>query len=97
MGQHGDGSGNFAAPKGIATDAAGHVYVVDALFDVVQVFDRSGVLLVSFGERGTGEGQLWLPGGLFISPEGEIYVADGYNRRIQLYRRANGGGEAAGR
>jgi len=73
------------------------VYVVDALFDVVQVFDRTGALLVAFGDHGARDGQFWLPGGLFISPDDDIYVADGYNRRIQVFHRLAGTNEAAKR
>jgi DNA-binding beta-propeller fold protein YncE len=85
FGKVGNGAGDFAAPKGIASDRAGHVYVVDALFDAVQIFDRRGRLLLGFGERGSGPGQFMLPGGIFISAEDKVYVADAYNRRIQVF------------
>ena len=85
MGRHGDGSGNLAAPKGVAADSQGHVYVVDALFDAVQIFERDGSLLLAFGERGTERGQFWLPAGIFIGPNNRIYIADAYNQRIQIF------------
>ena len=75
MGRQGDGSGDFAAPKGVASDSEGHVYVVDALFDAVQMFDRHGRLLVAFGEHGTEGGQFGFRGA-FSSAGDEIYVAD---------------------
>ena len=40
FGRVGDGSGNFASPKGVGADSDGNIYVVDALFDAVQVFAR---------------------------------------------------------
>ena len=61
------------------------MFVVDALFDAVQIFDRDGTLLLAFGERGSKAGQFWLPAGLFIDPLDRIYVADAYNRRIQVF------------
>ena len=90
FGKVGNGAGDFAAPKGVASDRAGHVYVVDALFDAVQIFDRQGSLLLGFGERGSGPGQFTLPSGIFISPEDRVYVADAYNRRIQVFHRVPG-------
>ena len=85
LGHHGDGSGDFAAPKGLAADTAGHVFVVDALFDAVQIFERDGTFLLSFGSRGTEPGQFALPGGIFINAQDQVYVADAYNRRVQVF------------
>jgi len=46
----GTAPGNFARPKGVAVDRMGRVYVVDAAFERVQVFDDQGNLLMFFGE-----------------------------------------------
>jgi len=86
QGHHGDGSGDLAAPKGIAFDAEDHLFIVDALFDAVQIFDRDGTFLLAFGERGTRAGQFWLPAGLFIDSTQRIFVADAYNRRVQVFQ-----------
>ena len=88
FGHNGNGAGDFAAPKGIASDGAGHIYVVDALFDAVQIFDRQGQLLLAFGEHGSERGQFTLPGGIYISAEDKVYVADGFNHRIQIFQGA---------
>ena len=32
FGRHGDASGDFSNPKGIAVDSEGHIFVVDANF-----------------------------------------------------------------
>jgi DNA-binding beta-propeller fold protein YncE len=85
FGKVGNGAGDFAAPKGIAADSAGHVYVVDTMFDAVQIFDRQGRLLLAFGEHGAGRGQFMLPRGIYISAEDKVYVADAYNRRVQIF------------
>jgi len=85
FGQNGNGSGDLAAPKGVASDTAGNVYVVDALFDAVQIFNRQGQLLLAFGEHGGDRGQFSLPRGIFISTENKVYVADTYNQRIQVF------------
>ncbi|MCP4251148.1 MAG: hypothetical protein GY778_29270, partial [bacterium] len=48
FGTPGDAPGDLALPKSIAFDGDGHAYVVDARFENVQVFDRSGRLLLFF-------------------------------------------------
>jgi hypothetical protein len=86
FGRHGDGAGDFAAPKGIAVDSQGHVFVADAMFDAVQVFRPDGVLLLGFGSQGSGVGQFWLPNGLYVNGADHLFVADAYNRRVQVFR-----------
>jgi DNA-binding beta-propeller fold protein YncE len=73
-------------PKGLAVDADGDVYVADAIFDNVQLFDRGGRFLMTLGRRGVDYGDFWLPSGLSINPRGELYVCDTYNRRVQVFR-----------
>lgn len=85
FGGPGDGAGDSARPKGVATDSAGHVYVVDALFHAFQIFDRAGQLLLGVGARGSGPGEFWLPTGISIERD-EILVADSYNSRVQVFR-----------
>jgi len=85
FGQIGDGSGQFAQPKGVGTDAEGHIYVVDALFNRVQIFDKNGRFLLAFGGQGHKAGQFWLPSGIFIAGN-KIFVADSYNQRVQVFR-----------
>jgi hypothetical protein len=48
-------------PKGIARDSEGHLYVVEGLSGMVQVFDRQGQLLYYFGQKGSGFGEFQLP------------------------------------
>ena len=86
FGKHGDGSGDFSKPKGVAVDSEGNIYVADAQFDAVQIFDKEGRLLLAFGDTGRGKGQLILPAGLFIDKQDKIYVADSYNNRIQIFQ-----------
>ncbi|MCL4514925.1 MAG: 6-bladed beta-propeller [Firmicutes bacterium] len=86
FGRMGDGSGDFARPKGVAVDSAGHIYVVDALFDRVQIFDRDGRLLLPFGESGQGLGEFWLPTGIYIDEKDRIFVADSSNRRVEVFQ-----------
>jgi sugar lactone lactonase YvrE len=73
-------------PKAVSVDSEGHIYVVDALFGMVQVFDREGQLLYSFGGQGTGLGEFQLPTGLAIDQNDRVYVVDSYNQRVQVFR-----------
>jgi sugar lactone lactonase YvrE len=66
-------------------DSEGHLYVVEGLSALVQVFDRDGSLLYYFGQRGTGLGDFQLPTGLFIDHNDRVFVVDSYNRRVQVF------------
>lgn len=83
FGEEGDGPGTFSRPKGIATDSQGHIYVVDYLFDNLQIFNDQGQVLLAVGSRGQDRGQFWSPGGIDIVND-TIYIADTFNNRIQI-------------
>ena len=70
------------------------LYVVDALFDGVQIFDREGALLLGFGSGGRAPGEFWLPTGAFIDPRDQIYVADSYNQRVQVFELVGRSGDS---
>ena len=84
VGERGNQFGMFDRPKGVALDSAGHIYVVEGMNDVVQIFDASGRLLLVFGGSGAGDGQLWLPTGITIADD-MVYVAYSANRRVQVF------------
>ena len=85
FGENGNGTGYIASPKGIATDSYGHIYLVDALFHGVQVFDRQGNYLFQFGSQGREPEEFWMPSGIFIDDNDIIYVSDSYNKRVQKF------------
>ena len=84
FGRHGNGSGDFASPKGIDVDKNGIIYIAEALFDTVQLFDNTGRYLLAIGSQGNGQGQFWMPSGLSIDEKDRLYVCDTYNQRIQI-------------
>lgn len=66
VGEYGKGLGQFVRPKGIAVDKEGNLFVVDAGFENVQVFNTNGKLLMSFGGPYKKPGDMWLPAKVHI-------------------------------
>ena len=72
-------------PKGIGVDSEGHLYVVEAVGGMVQVFDQQGELLYYFGEGAARRGEFQLPTGLWIDRNDRVVVVDSFNRRVQVF------------
>jgi sugar lactone lactonase YvrE len=69
--------GQFASPSGVATDAAGNVYVVDAGNYRVQKFTSDGKFLRKWGREGSGKGEfLRTPGAIAVDGAGDVYVTE---------------------
>lgn len=85
FGQAGDGRGATFRPKGVSADSEGHLYVADALANLVQVFDREGQLLYYFGKE-AGIGDFLLPAGIAIDAHDRVLVVDSYHRRVQVFQ-----------
>jgi DNA-binding beta-propeller fold protein YncE len=86
----GDGSpgiapGQFNDPRGIATDAAGDLYVADHGNNRIQKLSPHGRVLAVWGRQGTGDGQFNRPRGVAVDRFGDVYVADKENNRIQKF------------
>ncbi len=77
--------GWFRVAVGVATDSVGHVYVADFMNHRIQVFDRNGGFLGSFGRQGSRRGEFERPTDLDVGPDGRIYVVDFGNDRIQVF------------
>ncbi len=85
------GAGLFAWPHGIFVDAAGNVWVTDAVGyapvpdgwgHVVYKFSPEGELLMTLGKKGVaGEGPDTFnkPSDVLVAPNGDIFVADGHD------------------
>jgi len=89
----GNDAGELSEPRGLATDARGNLYVADTKNNRVQVFDREGNPLRTFGRAGEGAGELKEPCGLSVDPEGDVWVADTWNHRVARFG-ADGGHKA---
>ena len=79
----------LSAPASAAVDLAGRVYVADTTRHRVQLFDRDGKLLQTWGRNGgdgtagSAPGEFNAPAAVAVSHTNGVYVADTGNDRIQ--------------
>jgi len=101
-GEGGSGEGQFSYPYGVATDAAGNVYVADSGNHRIQKFDNSGTFILAWGSFGSGDNQIGDPEDVATDASGDVFVVDTLNHRIQKFDSSgnfitkwgrNGGGE----
>ncbi len=85
FGSYGSGNGQFEHPAGLASDNAGHLWVVDEQNNRVQEFNDEGEYLGQFGTAGSEPGQFSRPTAVAIDPEGDLWVADAGNNRIEKF------------
>lgn len=83
-GSYGTAPGQLAYPRAIAVDGAGEIYVANTGNDRIDVFDRAGRLLRSFGASGRAPGQFNAPLGVGADANGYRAVADSVNGRVEL-------------
>ena len=69
VGSYGRNFGQFVRPKGLSTDRDRNLYVVDAGFQNVQIFNPEGDLLMFFGGPYQGPGDMYLPAKVLIDYE----------------------------
>jgi tripartite motif-containing protein 71 len=77
--------GHFNAPRGIAVDRAGRVFVADRGYCRIQVFNEHGRFLHMWGTRGSAPGQFLSPWNLALDTAGQVYVTDAGNHRVQVF------------
>ena len=84
LGKIGNDSEEFQLPYGSAfyNDA---LFTTDCINAKIQVFDKSGRFLYSFGERGTHSGQIYTTPADVQVHNGSVYIAEGSNHRIEQF------------
>jgi DNA-binding beta-propeller fold protein YncE len=83
-GEVGDGPARFNAPRGLAVDSAGHIFVADTGNNRVQELGPDGALIGQWGGEGGEPGQFRGPSGIAADRQGRVYVADTGNQRVQV-------------
>src|SRR5258706_14016492 len=70
-GTSGIANGQFETPEGVATDAAGNVYVADTYGHRIQKFTSTGGYITKWGTHGSANGQFENPVGGATDAAGE--------------------------
>ncbi len=93
FGAQGSSVGQFNAPKGLAYDGAGYLYIVDSGNNRIALALSSAVTGTS-GSSGSALGQFQGAVNLCVGPRG-IYVGETGNNRVQIFNPFNGGHSSA--
>lgn len=80
------GKSNLIAPRGVAVDNRGTVYVVNNLLHTVNAYNQKGEKLFTLGGMGNGENNLYLPNGIYVDSQGKVYVTDSVNQRVNVFQ-----------
>jgi DNA-binding beta-propeller fold protein YncE len=67
VGSAGSGNGQFNAPRDVAVDSGGNIWVTDSNNNRVQIFNSSGVWQKKVGTAGSDNGQFNAPIGISVS------------------------------
>lgn len=83
----------FSAPQGLFVDDTNHMYLVDARFGEVLIYDLANYnpanwhLAKKLGSIGTDPGELYYPLDVFVdNASKDVFVADNRNSRITVFR-----------
>lgn len=81
------GPNPFGAPRGLALDRRGNLYVAEGENDRIQKLDSQGRLITKWGSRGKKDGQFDNCGfcGVAVGADGNVYVTDNNNERVQVF------------
>ena len=87
IGGPGGGQGEFIRPLGMHVDAAGEVYVADAIRGRLQKFDGEGDVTLAIGEIADTPGNFVRPKHVTVDTEGVVYVVDAAFQNVQMFNR----------
>jgi trimeric autotransporter adhesin len=88
------------APRGIAFDASGDLYIADSLSNSIRmVTKRTGIITTVAGNGTKGykadggqarSSTTYFPNDVAVDASGNVYIADTYNRRIRMLTKSTG-------
>lgn len=86
IGGYGKNFGQFLRPKGVALDRDENMYVVDAAFENVQIFNKKDQLLMFFGGHHDGQhgGGMVLPAKVIVDYDHTKYFEKYVDKRFKL-------------
>ncbi|HEX5415651.1 MAG TPA: glycosyltransferase family 39 protein, partial [Chloroflexota bacterium] len=85
IGGPGNADGQFKSPRGVAIDADGNVYVVDADLQRVSVFGPDGQFLRAWGGPGDGPAQFTEPVDIAVDSTGNVVVLDSTTSWLKVF------------
>lgn len=85
IGGTGSEPGRFYFPMGVATDAAGRVFVSDLMNGRVHIFDAEYSLIRAVGRLGDRYGDLGGPKHLAVGPGSTLFIADAGFAHVQVF------------
>lgn len=85
IGTRGNGEGELNLPRDVAIGADGLLYVVDGGNFRIQVFQKDGKFVKTFGGIGRRSGQFARPKEIATDREGNLYVVDTAFANIQIF------------
>jgi len=77
--------GEFAFPRCLSVDKAGHLLICDEPDSNVLVFELGGKFITKFGRKGSEIGEFVAPTSTAVLTDGRIVVCDFENNRIQIF------------
>ncbi len=79
----------FGQISDIKLDSSGNMYILDAQYSEVRVFNSEGLFLYSVGSPGRGPGEFFMPRGMEVDSIGRVYVVDKSYRKTIFKRVGN--------
>ena len=85
IGTRGNGDGELNLPRDVAIGNDGLLYVVDGGNFRIQVFDKDGKFVKTFGGIGRRSGQFARPKEIAVDRDGNLYVVDTAFANVQIF------------
>lgn len=85
--EEGDENYMFGSLRSVQVDDEENIYILDAEYIKVSVYDKNGRHIRTFGKTGQGPGEFGWPSRMYMRTDGKISILDSRNRRFSYYSR----------